>query len=52
MTANKNLEAAWRYHDTTKHSYASVHNNLHFLDWGNQPLPFKAYTTLEASRVV
>lgn len=47
MAVNSNLEAAWRYHNTTKHSYASVHNNLHFLDWANQPLPFKAYTALE-----
>lgn len=47
MTLNRNLEAAWKYHDATKHSYASVHNNLHFLDWTNQPLPFKAYTALE-----
>src|SRR6266852_5320867 len=48
MTANSKIEEAWKYHDATKHSYASVHNNLHFLDWDNQPLPFKAYTTLEA----
>src|SRR5229473_2977948 len=48
MTANSKIEEAWKYHDATKHSYASVHNSLHFLDWGNQPLPFKAYTTLEA----
>jgi SagB-type dehydrogenase family enzyme len=47
MTLNRNLEAAWKYHDATKHSHASVHNKLHFLDWTNQPLPFKAYTTLE-----
>jgi SagB-type dehydrogenase family enzyme len=47
MTVNSNLEAAWKYHNTTKHSYASVHNNPHFLDWANQPLPFKTYTTLE-----
>jgi len=47
MTANSNVEAAWKYHNTSKHSYASVHNNPHFLDWANQPLPFKAYTTLE-----
>ncbi len=47
MTVNSNVEAAWRYHNTSKHSYASVHYNLHFLDWDNQPLPFKAYTTLE-----
>jgi hypothetical protein len=49
MTLNGNLEAAWKYHDATKHSYTSVHNNLHFLDWANQPLPFKAYTALEPS---
>lgn len=47
MTVNSNLEAAWEYHNTTRHSYASVHNNPHFLDWDNQPLPFKVYTTLE-----
>jgi SagB-type dehydrogenase family enzyme len=46
MTVNRNLEAAWTYHNATKHSYASVHDNLHFLDWANQPLPFKAYTIL------
>src|SRR5580765_6584623 len=46
MTVNSNLEFARNYHNTTKHSYASVHNNRHFLDWSNQPLPFKAYTTL------
>ena len=47
MTANSNLEVARKYHNTTKHSYVSVHNNLHFLDWSNQPLSFKAYTTLD-----
>jgi SagB-type dehydrogenase family enzyme len=47
MIVNSNLEAAWNYHNAPKHSYASVHNNLHFLDWHNQPLPFKAYTTLD-----
>ena len=47
MTVNSNVKAAWRYHNTTKHSYASVHNNLHFLDWANRPLPFKVYTALD-----
>jgi SagB-type dehydrogenase family enzyme len=47
MSVNSNDEVAWKYHNTSKHSYASVHNNPHFLDWANQPLPFKAYTTLE-----
>jgi SagB-type dehydrogenase family enzyme len=47
MTVNSNDEVAWKYHNTSKHSYASVYNSPHFLDWANQPLPFKAYTTLE-----
>jgi SagB-type dehydrogenase family enzyme len=47
MTVNSNLEAAWSYHNTTKHSYASVHNNLHFLDWANRPLQFKVYPALD-----
>lgn len=34
------------YHDRTKHSVASLHANPHFLDWDNQPLPFKIYTDL------
>lgn len=47
MIVNRNLEAAWNYHNATKHSYASVHNNPHFLDWHNQPLPFKVYAALD-----
>ena len=47
MTDNRNTEAAWAYHDATKHSYTSVHSNPHFLDWANQPVPFKIYPTLE-----
>jgi SagB-type dehydrogenase family enzyme len=35
------------YHDRTKHSVASVRTDRHFLDWDNQPLPFKVYTGLE-----
>jgi SagB-type dehydrogenase family enzyme len=44
MTDNRNLDAAWTYHNATKHSYASIRNNRHFLDWANQPMPFKVYT--------
>jgi SagB-type dehydrogenase family enzyme len=47
MTDNSNLEAAWSYHNGTKHSYASIRNNPHFLDWDNQPVPFKIYPALE-----
>ncbi|HET6319766.1 MAG TPA: SagB/ThcOx family dehydrogenase, partial [Chloroflexota bacterium] len=35
------------YHELTKHSLASVQANRHGLDWPNQPLPFKIYTSLD-----
>jgi SagB-type dehydrogenase family enzyme len=47
MTDNRNSEAAWAYHEATKHSYASVRSNPHFLDWANQPRPFKIYPPLK-----
>src|SRR5216684_7486892 len=51
MNDNRNPEAAWTYHDATKHSYTSIHTNPHFMDWSNQPLPFKIYPTLEPMRL-
>ena len=45
---NRNLEAAWAYHNGTKHSYQSVRASAHYLDWENQPIPFKIYPKLEA----
>jgi SagB-type dehydrogenase family enzyme len=51
MTDNPNPEAAWTYHEATKHSYASTRASAHFLDWDNQPLPFKIYPTLEPLRL-
>src|SRR5713101_740611 len=51
MTDNRNPEAAWTYHESTKHSYSSIRSSLHFLDWSNQPLPFKIYPTLEPMRL-
>src|SRR5271154_4489819 len=44
---NRDIQAAWQYHDGTKHSYWSIRNNPHFLDWANRPLPFKIYPTIE-----
>src|SRR5580704_10762597 len=44
---NREIQAAWKYHDGTKHSYWSVRNNPHFLDWANRPLPFKIYPKIE-----
>jgi SagB-type dehydrogenase family enzyme len=45
--ANSDIQAGWNYHNTTKHSPRSVRANPHFLDWANQPLPFKIYPKLE-----
>jgi SagB-type dehydrogenase family enzyme len=47
MTENLNVEAAWTYHNATKHSYQSVRSSRHSLDFSNQPIPFKIYKTLE-----
>lgn len=35
--------AAARYHEATKHSVESLRRNPHFLDWANQPDPFRHY---------
>jgi SagB-type dehydrogenase family enzyme len=45
---NREIQAAWEYHDGTKHSYWSIRNHPHFLDWANRPLPFKIYPNIEA----
>ena len=43
------LESPPNYHEATKHSYASIRANPHFLDFANQPLPFKIYPSLDPS---
>jgi len=48
MTENQKVEAAWTYHNGTKHSYQSIRSSRHYLDFSNQPVPFKIYKTLEA----
>src|SRR5271156_2407848 len=44
---NRDLQATWKYHDGTKHSYWSIRSNPHFLDWANRPQPFKIYPKIE-----
>ncbi|MBI3477309.1 MAG: SagB/ThcOx family dehydrogenase [Acidobacteria bacterium] len=44
---NRDIEATWKYHDGTKHSYWSIRNHPHFLDWANRPQPFKIYPKIE-----
>jgi SagB-type dehydrogenase family enzyme len=51
MPDNRNVETAWAYHNATKHSYESIRANAHFLDFANQPVPFKIYPALEPSRL-
>lgn len=48
---NQDTDAAWKYHNGTKHSYTSVRAHPHFLDWENRPLLFKIYSTLEVLRL-
>jgi SagB-type dehydrogenase family enzyme len=47
-TLNRQTDRARRYHDATKHSYWSIRLSTHYLDWENQPFPFKVYRDLEA----
>ncbi len=51
MIDNRNPEAAWTYHNATKHSFANIRAEPHFLDWDNKPSPFKIYPTLEPLRL-
>lgn len=44
---NRDVETTWKYHNGTKHSFWSIRNNPHSLDWANRPLPFKIYPKLE-----
>ncbi len=47
MASNDDVDAAWDYHEATKHSHRSVRSSRHFLDFENQPRPFKIYPGLE-----
>ena len=44
---NRETDAAWAYHNGTKHSYQSIRADAHSLDWENQPAAFKIYTGLK-----
>ena len=45
--SNSDIQATWSYHDGTKHSLLSLQNDPHYMDFDNQPLPFKIYSDLE-----
>ena len=44
---SSDIRAASTYHNATKHSVASLQADPHYLDWDNQPRPFKVYPQIE-----
>jgi SagB-type dehydrogenase family enzyme len=46
MSLNKEIKHALDYHESTKHSEASLLSSRHYLDFDNKPLPFKIYSKL------
>ncbi len=44
---NDEVQVGRDYHQATKHTEEKLRSDSHFLDWPNQPIPFKIYTSLE-----
>ena len=40
---NSDTQRLFAYHQATKHTYHSVRTNARYLDWHNQPNPFRTY---------
>ena len=40
---NEETGRLFAYHQATKHTYDSVRSDAHYLDWRNQPNPFRTY---------
>ncbi len=40
---NEEIARLFAYHQATKHTYQSVRTGAHYLDWKNQPNPFRIY---------
>ena len=45
---NRDITSARDYHERTKHSPVSIRSGPHYLDWDNQPHPFKVYENLDS----
>ena len=45
---NRDITSARDYHESTKHSPVSIRSDPHYLDWDNQPRPFKVYENLDS----
>ncbi|MCF6155387.1 MAG: SagB/ThcOx family dehydrogenase [Candidatus Brocadia sp.] len=37
------MKSIREYHEATKHSWEKLYQDRHFLDWANQPSPFRTY---------
>ena len=48
---NRDIEAAWRFHNGTKLTWEIVHNISHDLDFSNKPIPFKIYPHLKGEKL-
>ena len=46
--SNAEIDRLFAYHERTKHSWASVRADAHFLDWELQPSPFRTYDGVPA----
>ena len=46
--SNRDTQAAWKYHTASNHTWHSVNTSNHYMDWNNQPRPFKIYPGLPA----
>jgi SagB-type dehydrogenase family enzyme len=44
---NSKTQETWRFHNSTKHPGMPPH----FLDWGNQPIPFKIYKDIDPIKI-
>ncbi|HWF12471.1 MAG TPA: SagB/ThcOx family dehydrogenase [Candidatus Acidoferrales bacterium] len=40
---NQDTQRLFDYHQATKHTYHSVRTSAHYLDWRNQPNPFRTF---------
>lgn len=47
MGRNRDIDAAWAYHEGTNHTEARLRATDHTLDFANRPMGFKIYTALE-----
>ncbi len=45
--SNRDTSSAQEYHERTKHTQVSIRSGPHYLDWDNQPKPFKVYDSID-----